>query len=178
MSLGAALPALRAIARTAAPFFKHVGADDCANENGGAEMVFVLPGRISISDGQHHLKALRMTPKGALRWYAGCCGRPMGNMLPVNKIRLSNLPLSAFEGASAAAQLGPLIGSLNSADAPEEASPPQDFGRGRVTRRVAFQNVLASLGLAPRANLYFDPQGKPAVPVHKLTDAERAAAYS
>ncbi len=49
------------------------------DEQGGTDIVPVLPRSIVFTKGQDALKCMRLSPQGLLRWYAGCCNTPIGN---------------------------------------------------------------------------------------------------
>ena len=51
--------------------------DDILDEHGGTHRVQISPANIEITHGKEHLALTRMTPKGALRWYAECCNTPL-----------------------------------------------------------------------------------------------------
>ena len=158
-------------------FLKHTGAVGCANDQGGAELVITLPGRIRFDAGESNLRVLRLSKKGPLRWYAGCCGTPMGNIVPRHVIRFASVPLSVFDEVERGA-LGPLRGSLNAKYAPDGTSPPADFGLRRFQWRVLTHHWAAALGLAPSGTPYLNADKSTIAPVEKLTDEERARAYA
>lgn len=49
--------------------------------DGGVDLVMVDPATLSIDRGQDHLAAIRLYPKGIVRWYADCCGARLFNTL-------------------------------------------------------------------------------------------------
>lgn len=51
------------------------------DEFGGTEIYQTSQSQVSITQGRDQLKSLRLTPKGLLRWYAGCCNTPIGNTM-------------------------------------------------------------------------------------------------
>ena len=69
----------------------HLGrADDILDSAGGTDVYQTTPSRVVIETGHEHLRCLRLSPKGLLRWYAGCCNTPIANAL--------NLPKLPFAG--------------------------------------------------------------------------------
>lgn len=56
-------------------------ADDVLDRHGGTEIYQMSPADLEITSGREHLAAVRLRPKGLLRWYAGCCNTPIGNTL-------------------------------------------------------------------------------------------------
>jgi len=54
-------------------------AEDILDENGGSEIFQIAPSQIRLETGLEHLQVVRLSPKGTLRWYAGCCNSPIAN---------------------------------------------------------------------------------------------------
>lgn len=52
---------------------------DVLDQHGGSEIYQVTPNKIVLERGQDKVKMLRLSPKGAQRFYAGCCNTPMAN---------------------------------------------------------------------------------------------------
>ena len=75
-------------------------AGDVLDRHGGTEIYQMSPADVAFVSGGEHLAAVRLRPKGLLRWYAGCCNTPIGNTLAT-----PNLP---FVGViNACAHAGP-----------------------------------------------------------------------
>lgn len=55
--------------------------DEILDEYGGTDLFQASPASLEITDGREHLRHVQQTPKGALRWYAGCCNSPVANTL-------------------------------------------------------------------------------------------------
>ena len=53
--------------------------DDILDPRGGSDIVQTGPRYVTFTRGREQLACLRLTPKGPLRWYATCCGTPIGN---------------------------------------------------------------------------------------------------
>lgn len=61
-------------------FAVHLGTDDrTLDAYGGTDIYQTNPAQLSFESGKQHLKCLRLTPKGTIRWYASCCNTPIGN---------------------------------------------------------------------------------------------------
>ena len=56
------------------------------DEHGGTDLVQTSPAGVVFTRGAEQLACLRLTPKGPLRWYAACCGTPIGNTGPTREI--------------------------------------------------------------------------------------------
>lgn len=49
--------------------------------NGGTDVYQTTPSRIAFHTGHEHVRCVRLSPKGLMRWYAGCCATPIANTL-------------------------------------------------------------------------------------------------
>jgi len=56
--------------------------DDMLDAEGGSNIFQLDPKNLEITEGMDHVACMRVTPKGPLRWYAGCCKTPLGNTFP------------------------------------------------------------------------------------------------
>ena len=54
-------------------------ADWVLDQRGGTDIVQTAPHAVRITSGREHLACLRLTSNGTMRWYAACCGTPIGN---------------------------------------------------------------------------------------------------
>ena len=156
-------------------FAKFLAVPEILDRNGGTSVYQTLPGRVTFERGGALLRVLQLSDNGLLRWYAGCCGTPLGNTLGTPKFRFVGVPLAALPGVQD--EVGSLIGSFAGKEAPEGAHPPKDFGHSRAMRRAAFRHLASLIGLAPRGSPYF-VDGKPIVAPYVLTEDERRKAYS
>lgn len=72
-----------------AHFLKRDG--DVLDDMGGTDIVQTSPDNVVFSEGVEHLACMRLTAKGLLRWYAGCCHTPIGNTHASFKIPMVGL---------------------------------------------------------------------------------------
>ena len=54
------------------------------DEFGGTEIFQTSQAQVRIDKGSEHLRCLRLSSKGMVRWYAGCCNTPIGNTMNAN----------------------------------------------------------------------------------------------
>ena len=47
--------------------------DDVLDASGGTAIFQLRPAQLEITAGREHLRCMRLSEKGLLRWYAGCC---------------------------------------------------------------------------------------------------------
>lgn len=62
-------------------FGQWLGPEKVLDENGGSEVYQTVPARLQITRGHEHLRCLRLSPRGLMRWYAACCNTPIANCL-------------------------------------------------------------------------------------------------
>jgi hypothetical protein len=73
--------------------------DEMLDERGGSDVIQVLPKNVTFTRGKEALACMRLTPKGLLRWYAGCCNTPIGNTLATPGISFIGLLHTCLEQA-------------------------------------------------------------------------------
>ena len=56
-------------------------ADVVLDQYGGTEIFQTSQSQISIHEGADQLRSMRLSAKGLLRWYTGCCNTPVGNSI-------------------------------------------------------------------------------------------------
>src|SRR6185312_16583664 len=81
-------------------------AGEVLDERGGTEIIQVLPRNVVFTQGVEALACMRLTPKGLVRWYAGCCKTPIGNTLATPKLSFIGLVHTCLKGAPGAAASG------------------------------------------------------------------------
>jgi hypothetical protein len=64
---------------------------------GGSDIVQTAPKNVTFSQGTGALACMRLTDKGMLRWYAGCCKTPIGNTMENYKISFVGLLHNCLE---------------------------------------------------------------------------------
>jgi hypothetical protein len=173
-------------------------ASEVLDERGGTEIIQILPRNVVFTQGAEVLACMRLTPKGLMRWYAGCCKTPIGNTLATPKISFVGLVHTCLErtadtpGSRAAGDLpGSTVGEKPASEVLDEvfgpircwANPngakgepkPEAVGLGR-TLRWFFRRVLkARLNGDYRKTPFFDMAiGKPVVVPRILTETEHA----
>ena len=145
------------------------------DEHGGIEIVQVASGNVSLSKGLGNVKALRLTKRGVIRFYAGCCGTPLFSTAPAESWPVSGMPVAVLDADAAARErvFGPIefvpfkSGMLGTA--------PKRKG---VLRQMA--RVLGQMKAAKRMGRAGSPvwkDGRPIVEPVLITEAERARAY-
>lgn len=86
------------------------------DENGGSEIYQLSPSQLRFTEGQRHLRCMRLSEKGLLRWYAGCCGSPVANTLPWAKVPFAGVSVALMKPSVPLEDaLGPLVGRVHGA---------------------------------------------------------------
>ncbi|MBX7083654.1 MAG: hypothetical protein K1X88_30880 [Nannocystaceae bacterium] len=157
-------------------FARWLGTDGVTDAHGGTDIVQLAPSAVTFSTGQQHLRAMRLSPKGLLRWYSDCCRVPMGNMVSARvpfvglaRERLLDVPAEA---------LGPAIGVQGRFV--RGGVPPGAVARAPLGMIVHAVRLLGGWWLRGkgRPSPYFDDAGAPKVAPQVLDEAERAPLYA
>ena len=162
-------------------FAHHVGhADAVLDEYGGTSILQLAPSRLTITEGASHLACVRLTDGKLLRWYAACCGTPIGNTPGSYKLHFLGLIHVCLD-------LAALEVPVNKALGPVRARAFRQFALGDKTIVDALpgsilpsvlggiRRVLAALFTgAYKSTPFFDGSGTPIAAPHRLTPEERS----
>ncbi len=116
-------------------FARWTGRDDVVDDLGASPVVLARPAQVTITEGASHLRAVRLTPKGLVRWYADCCRTPIGNTLALHVppfVGLSRRFLDANDPQAQAA-IGPAVATIHAHFA---TRPARDHGVLRASARA------------------------------------------
>ena len=128
---------------------------------GGTELYQTSQSQISIHAGLENLSAMRLTPKGMLRWYTSCCNTPVGNSMaasiPFFGIIHTFVDVQdrekIFGRVRAYCQTQDAIGTVNH----PRAHPKFPLG---ITVRILRQLVVWKLQGKHKPSAFFDENGK------------------
>ncbi|MDO6587630.1 DUF6151 family protein [Salipiger sp. 1_MG-2023] len=134
---------------------------------GGTTLFQTLPDRVQITRGAEHLALLRLSPKGLLRWHAGCCGTAIANTLPRPLLPFVGVVLPADE-----TRFGKVRARVFTQSARYRL---REHGAGMAGAAIMLR-ALSALIQGRRANLFFDKAGQPICPARILTPQERSSA--
>lgn len=62
-------------------FALYLNCADMLDAQGGTDALIAAPGHVHLERGHSHVSCLRLSARGAHRWYAGCCNTPLGTTL-------------------------------------------------------------------------------------------------
>jgi hypothetical protein len=143
---------------------------------GGSDIVQTLPKNVTFTQGMDALACMRLTQKGMIRWYAGCCKTPIGNTLENHKISFIGLLHNCLEspGHPLANSFGPVRAYVN----PQGAlgvPKPKTSGRGAIFRWLVKTILKARLNGDYQHTPFFK-DGKPIAIPRVISSAERETA--
>lgn len=156
-------------------FANHLNASKALDEHGGTDLVQTNPMGAQITKGRDNIAALRLSPKGLMRWYTTCCNTPVANTLSNPGVAFLSLMLTnAQNGAD---QFGPVICHANTKCAHGDGAPTSDYGIGKMMRKFAKRAVGARISGAYKDNPFFNfPERTPIATTTVLTKDQRDAA--
>jgi hypothetical protein len=143
----------------------------------GTDIVATVPRFVHFTTGLQQLQCLSLSPRGLLRWYAGCCRTPIGNTPRDPKMSYVGLVHDCLSGPAADkdAAFGPPRLALNtqSARGHVAATPlPMLLAMLKILRNV----VSTRLSGRYKDNPFFKPgPAEPIVPPEVLSAEQRQA---
>ncbi|NVB39299.1 hypothetical protein G6O69_15760 [Pseudenhygromyxa sp. WMMC2535] len=147
--------------------------------SGGTEVVQLYPDQVTLDEGREHLRCARLSPKGLMRWYAGCCKTPVVNGLDKPRVPFLGVhgAFIALEGDAREDALGPIrarvMGRFGQRPLPPGSYERAPFG---LLVRVAGQLARGYFGGRHQPSPVYDARGESLVAPAVLDRAERDAA--
>ena len=148
---------------------------DVLDAQGGTEITQMSQANVGFTAGADKIAAMRLSPRGMIRWYAGCCSTPIGNTLATTAMPFVGV-IKAFIDAPSAA-LGPIRGrGFTKGAKGGPAAVPKDG----LPELVMIARVLAKVlrwrlrGDHKRSALLDATTGQPVVEPRVLGEDERA----
>jgi hypothetical protein len=147
------------------------------DDRGGSDVIQVLPRNVTFIQGTGALACMRLTTKGLLRWYAGCCNTPIGNTLDNFKISFIGLVHTCLETSDIPVQdsFGPVRARVNTKGA--KGNPkPKTVGMGTTILWFLANVAKARIdGGYKQTPLFLVDTGTPIVSPRVLSREERAS---
>jgi hypothetical protein len=147
--------------------------DGLTDERGGTDIWQTRPSLLKITHGADQLASVRLLPKGMIRWYAGCCRTPVGNVINAPNAPFVGIWRGFVDGGEDV--LGPPFarcqGKFAIGGVPEGAAATVTMRVLVKSAGLLFRGWLAG-GHAPSP---FWVDGQPRVPPQVLTPQERDA---
>ncbi|KIC34509.1 DUF6151 family protein [Leisingera sp. ANG-S5] len=132
----------------------------------------LAPDTITITQGADHLKALRLGPRGPLRWFASCCGTPFANTLAKPGLPFAGMRSDLFQDKSA-------LGKIRArAFIPAPGKQARTKGGGAMAWGILSRMITARLSGRWKETPFFDAEtGKPVAEPQLISKTERAKLY-
>ena len=143
---------------------------------GGTDVIQVQPGYVVLTQGTDSLACMRLSEKGLLRWYAGCCNTPIGNTLANFKISFIGLVHNCLETQAPPLNdsFGPVRAWVNTNGARVDPKP-KPVGVGKSALKFISLIARARMNGSYRSTPFFRAaEGTPIVVPRILNSAERA----
>lgn len=151
-------------------------ADELLDDNGGTAVFQLTPAQLELREGTEHLRCMRLSPKGLMRWYAGCCNTPLANTLPSPRVPFAGVVCVSLQPPGEPHQtLGPVRARIN-ARFGHGSLPPGSHARAPLSLIARSLRQLASglLRGAHRPSPFFDADtGAPAAEPTVISKDER-----
>ncbi len=93
-----------------AKWIENEGGASFVDAHRGTDVLQVWPSQVKITDGIEHVKLMKLSEQGLLRWFTECCHTPAGNMLKSHRSPFVGLPTAivrAPEGRTLDSAVGP-----------------------------------------------------------------------
>ncbi|NUZ08287.1 DUF6151 family protein [Piscinibacter koreensis] len=140
---------------------------------GGSDIVAIAPSRVRLEQGLERLACMSLSPRGLLRWYAGCCMTPIGNTPRDARVHYLGLVHSCLDEQPLDAAFGAARVRINTGSARRKVTATP------VAATVAMLRLLRVMVPARwsgrwRRNPFFDDSGVPAREPQVIDAAERA----
>ena len=133
---------------------------DWLDAAGGNELLQVAPDKVSFVKGVEHLRYMKVTEKGPLRWYTACCGTPMANTLGVRWVAFASFQTHQLEPAD---KLPSRTERVNLRGALARVEEPLGSVRPLITALIG-RTLRSLLTGGGRRNPFFAPDGSPIAP--------------
>ncbi len=143
------------------------------DQQGGTEIVQIAQSRLRFLQGEACLAAVRLSEHGMLRWYASCCGTPIGNTMANAKVSFIGLIHSCLSAERINDDFGSKVALVNTDSALGKPQPKQR-GLFGVIARFIWIVVTSRIGGAYRKSPLFDVSGLPKVAPKILSTEELA----
>ena len=156
-------------------FARYLGNPDTVlDDMSGTDVVATLAKYVRFTGGTDRLACLSLTDRGLLRWYASCCGTPIGNTLRNFRVPYVGLVHTCL-GTPAAieASFGPVRMRVNTKSA---KGHPKSMPLSQAAALLWFfpRVLLARLDGSYKATPFFTVDGTPVAKRKVLTSMELA----
>jgi len=141
-------------------FVERLGKGERLDAAGGSDLLQVAPEDVEIVKGANHLRYMKVTERGPLRWYTTCCATPMANTLSNRAVAFCSFQV---HDVMPKAGLPEISARVHLKGATAQVEGPRGTVRPLVLGLLA-RTVRGWVTGGWRRNPFFDPDGKPIAP--------------
>lgn len=162
-------------------FARFLGSEGLLDPAGGSEIFQLTPSQLTLETGQEHLRCIRLSGKGLLRWYVDCCRTPVANTLATARAPFAGMLVAFVDGAEGVATRDRALGPVIARTFGRDATGPVPNGTHAATPLALIPRMLFLLarwfiGGKAQPSPFFAPGAKePRVQPRVLSPDERAA---
>ncbi len=148
-------------------FARHLTTTGILDEHGGTEIFQMSYANVEITQGAEHLRAIKLTPKGLIRWYADCCKTPIGNTMSA-KFPFVGLIHTFMHDVEKDKKLGPIRARTSI----KKDSPVAHLNTPlyKIVPRIIVKSLLWKMRDSKKKNPFFLADGAPVSVPKVLTD--------
>ncbi|MEM7753457.1 MAG: DUF6151 family protein [Pseudomonadota bacterium] len=141
-------------------FVEQLGKGDRLDAAGGSALFQVSPDQVRFTKGAEHLRWMKLSPKGPMRWYTACCNTPMANTLANRAIAFASFQVHDIAPQDALAEVSARV-HLKGALAHVEG---RTGGIGPLLASLLGRSAKSWVTGAWKRNPFFDASGTPIGP--------------
>ena len=154
-------------------FARHTGAANQLDGAGGTDLIQTAPERLRFQSGADHLRCLRLSGRGPLRWYVACCGAPLGTTFARRSLPYLALIVAGVQDRDGLPSVQ-VRANIDGARGPVAIKRQRWIG---LLLAFALRTARSWLTLGYRNTPFFDGSGGPVAAVERLTHEQKAAAF-
>jgi hypothetical protein len=164
-------------------YARFLGTDGVLDEFGGTDVFQTTPAHVLITEGRCEIRCLRLSDRGLMRWYSGCCKVPLANTVASPRVPFVGIVHTFLDHAS------------DGRTRDEAQGPPRAFIQGRFAPggvpahahpRAPLSVILRSIRVLllgwvrreHRPSPFFDAAAKTPISAPRVLTAEERAAIT
>jgi hypothetical protein len=142
--------------------FAHHLNSDLLNAFGGSDIFQIAPAYVTIEQGIDQVKSLKLTDKGAYRWYTNCCNTPIGNTASAKIPLVGLLPSFIADDQDVNAIIGPIMGNVfeTGLEQPLPKAMAGKLSEKRIVFRMMRKLLIWKVLGKSKPNPFFDATGR------------------
>lgn len=165
------VPSVACMCKWCQAYAHHLGREqEMLDQHGGSCVYQVSPPQLRIDEGAEHIRCLRLSKKGALRWYAGCCKSAIANALDNPRMPWLGL-LHTFIDAKE--PIGPVRYRVNAGERAAQIEGAHKTGSIGLVLWAIGRTVRNALRGRGRPTPFYDAQGEPIAEAKPVTREAR-----